>query len=299
MAAFFSGGDSAVFAQPGASLDAITAPSAAPNIAPASSNDQAQPPASLEKAAEIQPAASKGVLDAEPIDEKNQLSLIPLASEKPPRFVRIEAAGSEARSDDYLLDVFKATKNRVFRFKSMPIPVYITPYPDLGFTEACLRGFDEWETRSQGLVSFVQVDEPSKARVQVVWKHMGIDPNNVDCALGGHTITKWTMRPGASVLPVSTLGLPLILPKLGPKYSVPPQVIEVNLDLVNAREDDVRLIVLQNIVTHELGHAMGILGHSPLRTDMMYKETDECSRLSQRDMNTLFRLYQMKVTVPL
>lgn len=235
-----------------------------------------------------------------PIDATNQLTAIPLTGAGSPQFVRMAPAGSKPSTEDYLPEVFKATKDRVFRFKTMPIPVFITPFQDAGFTDACIKGFEQWENRSNGLIRFVQVDNPGKARVQVVWKRLGVDPKDPDTALGAHTITKWKKNPATlATLPVGGIPVPLMIPNFGSKYSVPPQVIEVNLDLIYRRENDVRLLLLQNVVTHELGHALGILGHSPIKGDMMYKETDECSRLSQRDVNTLTRLYRMKADVPL
>lgn len=247
----------------------------------------------------LAPAQAEGENNeaAPSITSTNQFTIIPLSGATPPNFVRIEAAGSAPRTDDFLSDVFKATKDRVFRFKTMPIPVFIEPFPDRGFTEACIQGFEQWEKRSNGLVRFVQIDQPKDARVKVIWKHLGVDPNNPDMALGAHTITKWKMKTPATIALVP--GLPLPIPKLGPKYHVPPQLIEVNLDLIYAREPENRLLLLKNVVTHELGHALGILGHSPMRSDLMFKDTDECSRLSQRDVNTLLRLYQMKPNIEL
>lgn len=44
---------------------------------------------------------------------------------------------------------------------------------------------------------------------------------------------------------------------------------------------------------HELGHALGIWGHSPLETDAMYfSQVRDPSPISERDVNTLKRVYE-------
>jgi predicted Zn-dependent protease len=83
------------------------------------------------------------------------------------------------------------------------------------------------------------------------------------------------------------------------QYFVPPQVIDINLDVAQDREPATRPLLIKNITAHELGHALGLLGHSPVKSDLLYKDTDEYSRLSERDLNTLNRLYQQKVDIPL
>lgn len=226
----------------------------------------------------------------------------PLYNMAPARFVRIEPPNQSRQvGGDYFADVMKATKGKVFRFKTMPIPVYISPYQERGFTEACIGGFEDWEERTGHSVRFIQVDNPDEARIRVIWSHLGIKSDGKGCALGAHTTLKWKSRPSGS-LAVMNMGLvpvPLYVPKVGPKYVVPPQVIEVNLSLILSRDHEVRFHLLKNIVAHELGHALGLLGHSPNPTDLMYSLTDEHSRLSPRDIATVRRVYEQKVDVPL
>ncbi|HEY9870866.1 MAG TPA: matrixin family metalloprotease [Candidatus Obscuribacterales bacterium] len=249
------------------------------------------------------PAASgQPVSGAALHQQPDPLAEVPLVNIAPPRFFRIEPPNvKEKITGDYFAEIMQATRGRVFRFKTMPIPVFITPYKESKFTDACIKGFEDWEEKTQGAVRFVQVDDPEKARIRVIWSHLGMAADARGCTLGAHTITQWKQRPPGSlaVVGVGPVPVPVYVPKLGPKYSVKPQVIEVNLDLIMSKHAEIRYLILQNVVAHELGHALGLLGHSPHKTDLMYPVTDEHSRLSTRDINTIVRLYEQKVDVPL
>jgi predicted Zn-dependent protease len=50
---------------------------------------------------------------------------------------------------------------------------------------------------------------------------------------------------------------------------------------------------LRATIRHELGHALGIWGHSSVKTDTMYfSQVQNPSPISERDINTLRRIYQ-------
>ncbi|WP_138503101.1 peptidase [Nostoc sp. PA-18-2419] len=55
---------------------------------------------------------------------------------------------------------------------------------------------------------------------------------------------------------------------------------------------------IQAAVRHELGHALGIWGHSPLQTDALYfSQVRKPLPISLRDVNTLKRVYQQPTTL--
>lgn len=201
----------------------------------------------------------------------------------PPQFLRIEPDGVRNTSD-FFDQVMLATSNRIFRFNTMPIPVFIDPAP-ADYVGAVEKALQTWETRTNSMIRFVRAPSQQQARITVIWSHMGIPADRSATEFGAHTITEWKVKTGA-----------FASQKTG---TVKPQYIEVNLDVIEPRDADHKLPLLQNLVTHELGHALGVMGHSPQRGDMMFRDTDEYSRISQRDLNTLQKIYSSKCVFPL
>lgn len=227
---------------------------------------------------------------------------LPLLNAFPPNFLRVEEPGSPYTAKaDYFNEVKKASSGKSIHFKAMPIPIYVQPYADQEFINCVLKACESWEAKTSGVVRFAQVGEPSQSRIRVIWKHLGAKADASGCLLGAHTILNYKDRGNGSLglMSVGAIPVPVYIPRFGPKYQVPPQAMEVNLDLIMQKDIAIRYRCLQNIITHELGHALGLLGHSPSDADIMFSVTDEHSRLSKRDINTLKRLYESKTDIPL
>jgi hypothetical protein len=217
----------------------------------------------------------------------------------PARFVRMPESGSTAVagvdpafSSDYLPSVRAASKNRTFRFSRMPIPVSIDlgAHPEL--LQDCLSALFLWEERSHRLVNFVQAD-PNLSRIQIRIHSPGTRPRGI--SEGAVTHLDWQSLKGAGFqygnrFNQSSSQLDVV---------VKPQIIDVYLDAIADRDADMKPVLLRNILAHEIGHALGLLGHSPVQSDLLYRNTDEYSRLSERDLNTLFKLYRLGVDIAL
>lgn len=208
---------------------------------------------------------------------------LPSLDVSPPHFLRIEQDGVH-NNTDFFDQVMAATNNRIFRFNAMPILVFIRPaQPD--YVTAVRKALQTWETRTNSTIKFAPAANEQQARIIVIWSHLGIPADRSATEFGAHTITEWKTNAG-----------PFVSQKTG---TVKPQYIEVNLDVIDPRDADHKLPLLQNLITHELGHAIGLMGHSTVRGDMMFKDTDEYSRISQRDLNTLQKVYSQRCDFPL
>jgi hypothetical protein len=193
---------------------------------------------------------------------------------------------SRTESDDYLSTILTQTQGKVFRYKKMPVKVFI----ESGSAEersACERAFSLWRNGADQLISFESVSDKKAARVII--KFVALPDNEASPSKtssdGGHTLMEWHFQKR-------------LLRLVGRKRAyVPPQLVEINISALDLRPASQRDIVLQNLIAHELGHVLGLLAHSQDPHDLMYSKTDENSRLSASDVNTIRKLYRLKANV--
>lgn len=203
-------------------------------------------------------------------------------------FMAHRAAGTDARGDYLVLCRWEAD--------DMPLPVHVTPaiVPDAlqdefnprqpaAYEESVRAALRTWERELEGYVRFRLVDDPGEARLVIRLlgerapapapevQVLGSAPLAGACRVRGED-------PEADRLRVTF------------------EVGELRLFLA----DEIGLLPpdqVQWIALHEVGHALGMRGHSPIRADLMYEVARDRIQvregLSSQDVNSFLSLYRL------
>jgi predicted Zn-dependent protease len=159
---------------------------------------------------------------------------------------------SHAQSDKRLL------------WRRNPIPVYIATAPDqVPFLPAIQDSLHAWEQASGGRLRFKEVGEPALAGIVIQFREGPLSHPSNDVGHARYQMTGQELKVFI-VLNTGERSAPIPLPD--------------------------RLRQLRRLALHELGHAIGIWGHSPSPQDVMYGRPI-ATDLSERDKKTLQRLY--------
>ncbi len=188
------------------------------------------------------------------------------------------APAAEASPDDYLADV---TRRGMMRWPAerMPLKVHLhsgdkVPGFDPKFETILKKSFDDWAQASDGLVKFEFVASPTQADIDVSWTSDSAKfANSAESGETRLTSNKFGILHGV----IQLLTVPLM-----------PGI------LVTANR--IRMISL-----HEIGHVLGLTGHTSNPDDaMFYSATimDQWRSLSARDAKTIFRLYSTNRSSP-
>ncbi len=182
---------------------------------------------------------------------------------------------AQAKFQDYYIAV---TGNGVFRWSqsSLPIKVFVfdgksVPGFRPEFKDILASAFEEWITASGGRVSYVLVDQPSEADIVCDWT---ADPSEVkgDGTQGERGIAQIFAKNN-------------IINRASIRILTSPVLSATTLS-----DDDLKKACL-----HEVGHALGLQGHSTNNHDIMFYTVDTPTVwpvLSRRDKNTILRLYR-------
>ncbi|MBX9771064.1 MAG: tetratricopeptide repeat protein [Candidatus Obscuribacterales bacterium] len=184
---------------------------------------------------------------------------------------RQKSAGSSADNDSYYRQV---TTDNPIRWcsNSLPIRVAITdgrevPNFQPEFMDIAKGSFMDWASASQGRIRLVFVSDPRAADIEVVWTANPKDLPNpaeagfADFSYRGNCLTKGTIK-----------------------------LLTVSMD----RSQTITEKHLRKACLHEVGHILGLRGHSPDPADVMFYSLpveDKWLMPSARDVETIVRLY--------
>jgi tetratricopeptide (TPR) repeat protein len=181
---------------------------------------------------------------------------------------------AESVQDDYLANA--SSGGRYFRWPRLPIRVFIasgagTPEYRDSYARALSEAFSMWTQGSENRIAFVLVPDPQQSDLFCDWT---ADPNKVidgGAVEGGLTKLSGQPQPNGDVSIVSAR-ITLLTNRSGIPLS----------------NDDMKKVCL-----HEVGHALGINGHSSNNQDVMFfsESPTVWPSLTKRDRATICRLY--------
>ncbi len=133
------------------------------------------------------------------------------------------------------------------------------------------NSFAEWTKATEGHITFTRVDNVADANIECIWID---DPKDFPQNRG--------LEAGEAVPMLDSDGY----------------IVSSKLYLLTRERNDKQSVddlVMHTICLHEIGHTLGLLGHSDVAGDVMYFTANgqkvQDPHLTQRDVNTLAKLY--------
>ncbi len=157
----------------------------------------------------------------------------------------------------------------------MPVAEGYTPQ----HFQACVEGINMWKAfEPEGLLSFRLTDDPSEADIYVFWVHHFVD--KMGLALFSGDIRGYTAKRSFPYKAIMAGGQADFKPVL------------IQLRTVESNGIPMPYAKMRAAAAHEMGHALGIEGHSPYNTDLMSVYYGR-GVLSGNDIATIRYLYKM------
>ena len=183
---------------------------------------------------------------------------------------RSATSSVKGSSEDYFAETTRVNFCR-FHTPRDPLKVFIESGTDVNgykkqYRDFLVKAFDAWTSASKALTWSI-VDDKSNADIVCMWSDKPDTISGGKYAESGEARSKYLKHEIASS-EVTILTVPLA-------------GVDLNDDSINAA------------CLHEVGHALGLINHSPNHSDVMFGDQTEQPRveLSTRDKATIARLY--------
>lgn len=230
---------------------------------------------------------------------------------------------SSYSSENYIREIIEQSMGRVSIFGKMPVTVYIDdcslkPYKKF-YKDVVKDAFKEWETASEGRIRFAFIDVPAQSDIKVVWNESFEDfPWKPELKKEDISAEKERMqyKKASTMVQVGSIlamiaggliGVPVIggIGAMGNSVASPilqykgTKIERLSPDLkicvkpTEGLPDDQAKIRIKQIAMHQIGHAIGVFGHSNNPDDIMFSDF-KVTVLSKRDINTIREIYKAK-----
>jgi tetratricopeptide (TPR) repeat protein len=189
--------------------------------------------------------------------------------------------GGPINGEDYLDEITEGGRFVRWSLSKMPLKVYIESSPigirnfQPGFVSQVRRALEVWAGVLNHQMSFTPVSSPEQADIRVTWT------NTIDTR--GHSGDGGTAY---------TAGL--MIPHIRNDQI---EYMDVKIATFDIKGNPQSSDIIYAVAIHELGHSMGLLGHSDNPNDIMYAENQHVTTPSQRDLATIRRLYSTNADI--
>ena len=189
--------------------------------------------------------------------------------------ILLAIAAHASSADDYFDHITTFSDGKITRFTQMPIRVHIAPMP-MGvegietYLESFRYAMREWEAAADGGIQFQEVASTDDADIRVRWQRSGLT-RIIDTALGRTELTRLSKTD-----------------------------FEVDVVLSLRESGSAGLLSeekMRTVCLHELGHAIGLWGHSPNSASVLFFAAT-AQRPTNRDRTTLLKVYAVPLHAP-
>ncbi len=223
--------------------------------------------------------------------------------------------------ENYIQEIYEQSKGQVNVFGHMPIKVYISsakvkPY-NRTYEKAVREALKEWEKATNDKLKFSVLYDPQKADIYVTWQEefedyawrpmLTTDDIAVKKQKMKYQKANMLVRTGSMIamLAGGLLGVPLVgtLGYAGSSVASPvlqykaygsnvtANNVKINTKVTKGMTKEQAKQKIKQIAMHQIGHAIGLYGHSPDPKDIMHEDFTANS-ISKRDQNTIQEIYR-------